>query len=76
MRTVIIVENGVELELTEKLTSAQELGLQYTATGYGSKIPTTHVVSYKGRIRRIYSTGYFNAATNWFLLDGEKVLVR
>mgnify|MGYP000624352639 CR=1 FL=1 len=35
-------------------------GLSYTATGYGIRIPTTHMVEYNGRWRRVYHCIYGN----------------
>jgi hypothetical protein len=31
-----------------------ERGLQYTATGYGSKLPTETMIQYASRWRRVY----------------------
>ena len=43
----------------------QEQGLQYTRTGYGSKIPTRHMVKLPGsnRWRRVYCCCWSNAGT-------------
>jgi hypothetical protein len=41
----------------------QEKGLQYTATGYGSRIPSSYMVKYNGRWRRVYVCIYGNAGT-------------
>ena len=41
----------------------QELGLSYTATGYGSRIPTRHKVKFNGRWRRVYCRIYSNVGT-------------
>lgn len=32
----------------------QEQGLQYTASGYGAKIPTQYMVKWNGKWRRVY----------------------
>jgi hypothetical protein len=53
--------------LTEKLealvneTRWQKMGLQFTATGYGKKIPTRYMVRYNGKLRRVYCRIYSNA---------------
>lgn len=47
------------------LLSWQKLGLNYTASGYGGKIPTTHMVKLPGsnRWRRVYIAIYSNSGT-------------
>lgn len=50
-------------------------GLQYTATGYGSKIPTRYMVKYDNRWYRVYSMCYSNVSTEYVLIDSEKVKV-
>jgi hypothetical protein len=39
----------------------QERGLQFTASGYGARIPTRHLVRYNGRWRRVYCCVYSNS---------------
>ena len=41
----------------------QSKGLSYTATGYGKRIPTIHMVQWMGRWRRVYCAIYSNAGT-------------
>lgn len=50
-------------------------GKSYTTTGYGSKIPTTSMVQYDGRWRRIYCVIYSNSGTLYIIHKGEKVVV-
>jgi len=50
-------------EVIEKPLWWQEKGLSYTATGYGKKIPTRYMVSYKGKFRRVYCAIYSNNGT-------------
>lgn len=38
-------------------------GLQYTATGYGKRIPTEYMVRFNGRWRRVYCCIYSNSGT-------------
>lgn len=38
-------------------------GLSYTATGYGSRIPTPYMVKFNGKWRRVYCRQYSNAGT-------------
>ena len=50
----------------------QDRGLQYTATGYGKRIPTQYMVKYEGNWRRVYCCVYSNAGTLYIgkLSDG------
>jgi hypothetical protein len=41
----------------------QERGLNYTASGYGNRIPSRHMVRWQGRWRRVYVCQYSNAGT-------------
>jgi hypothetical protein len=38
-------------------------GLQYTASGYGSRIPTEHMVQHEGKWRRVYCAIFSNVGT-------------
>ncbi len=41
----------------------QEKGLQQTASGYGRKLATRHMVKWSGRWRRVYVACFSNAGT-------------
>lgn len=41
----------------------QKRGLSYTATGYGARIPTSVMVRFKGKWRRVYCRIYSNSGT-------------
>ena len=41
----------------------QTMGLQYTASEYGSRIPTRYKVKFNGRWRRVYCRIYSNVGT-------------
>ncbi|WP_395652458.1 hypothetical protein [Brevundimonas sp.] len=41
----------------------QERGLSYTASGYGNRIPTRHMVRWNGKWRRVYVCCYGNSGT-------------
>lgn len=47
----------------ESLLWWQKQGLQYTASGYGTKIPTHHMVFFAGKWRRIYCRIFSNIGT-------------
>ena len=53
----------------------QTKGLSYTASGYGAKIPTQHIIKVDNRWRRIYATCYSNAATMWITFNNKKFIV-
>jgi hypothetical protein len=53
----------------------QKMGLTYTATGYGSKIPTTQMILLCGKWRRVYCTQYSNAGSCWVIFNGKKINV-
>lgn len=53
----------------------QRMGLQYTATGYGAKIPTSDCVYLRGRKYRVYVTQYSNAGTAWITFDGKRTII-
>jgi hypothetical protein len=44
-----------------------ERGLSYTASGYGSRIPTRHMVQWEGRWRRVYCAVWSNIGTAYLL---------
>jgi hypothetical protein len=75
MKTAIR-HDGTEQELIEKPLDWQKRGLQYSATGYGAKIPTRYVTTNaNGKTVRVYATCYSNAASHWFIENGEKVFI-
>ena len=65
--------DGMETKI--KLLWWQKRGLSYTATGYGSKIPTAIMVWYSGRWRRVYCTIYSNSGTCWIVVRNERQIV-
>lgn len=54
----------------------QVAGLQKTASGYGTKLPTRYTVTFQGRERRIYADCYSNVAATYIIVNGQKVYVR
>ena len=53
-----------------------KLGLQYTATGYGSKIPTEYMVRTIDQTwRRVYCCIYSNSGTLYVMHGREKTIV-
>lgn len=61
---------------SDRLLEWQRLGLQYTATGYGTKIPTSKVIAWSdGKVRRVYCDIYSNAGSCYCMINGCKVSV-
>ena len=52
-----------EVEVKHAPLAWQLQGLQFTATGYGSRIPTEYMVKHEGKWRRVYCIVYSNAGT-------------
>lgn len=54
----------------------QKQGLSYTATGYGRKIPTRHMVQVNGKWRRVYCCQISNAGTCYIgNIDANPIIV-
>lgn len=62
---------------TEKAESVKitEAPRFYSASGYGSKIPTQYMVRYRGKWRRVYVMCFSNSGTAWINCDGERTVV-
>lgn len=50
-------------------------GLQYTASGYGRKIPTEWKIRFRGRNYRMYCCSYSNVGTCYIVVKGEWLIV-
>lgn len=62
-------------DITYKPLAWQLLGLQYTASGYGTKIPTRWMVRHEGRQRRVYACCISNTETLYVLVKRWPVVV-
>lgn len=60
----------VEVEVKQKLLWWQEKCLIFTATGYGSAIPTDYMIKYNGRWRRVKCCIFSNSGV---LFIGKKL---
>lgn len=69
----------LSVPVKESLLWWQKAGLSYTASGYGSRIPTSRMVFFNGRWRRIYCRVYSNVGTcyigNYGSGSGERITV-
>lgn len=64
------------LAMSERMLEWQRRGLQYTATGYGTKIPTSKVIRWSdGRERRVYCDIYSNVGSCYCMINRCKVSV-
>ena len=67
------------VECKESLLPHHKLGLSYTATGYGSKLPTRFMVKVDNglsmRWYRVYSVCHSNVSSEYIVIRGEKVKV-
>lgn len=79
MKTVMVdhPEHGSDfLAARYRPLAWQVAGLQKTASGYGTKIPTRYTVTYQGKVRRIYADCCSNVASTYIIVNSEKVFVR
>ena len=53
----------------------QKQGLQYTASGYGPKIPTQYKAFVNGKFRRVYCRIFSNIGTCFVMVGKEKQIV-
>lgn len=68
-----------EVEIIRKPLWWQKQGLSYTATGYGSRIPTEYMVKFNGKWRRVYCRIYSNNGTMYIGTlkeSGERLIVQ
>jgi hypothetical protein len=59
-----------EEDLIERPLWWQKQGLQYTASGYGSKIPTSKMLRIGKRLYRVYCMIYANAGSCYIVKGG------
>lgn len=57
------INNSARVPCKIKRLWWQKEGLQYTSSGYGSKIPTQYMVQWEGKWRRVYCKIYSNIGT-------------
>ena len=62
-------------EFKQELLPWQKQGLSYTASGYGSKIPTSWKARIGKRWYRVYCMVYSNSGTCYILIRGERWIV-
>ena len=58
--------------IIERPLQHHKLGLSYTATGYGSKLPTRFMLRYNGRLYRVYSSCFSNVSREYIVVNGQQ----
>jgi hypothetical protein len=71
----LYLKDGTPLEARESLTWWQKQGLSYTATGYGRKIPTIHMVRHDNRWKRVYCCVFSNIGTLFIMAGGIQLII-
>lgn len=65
-----------QVKIKEEPMTHHNLGLSYTATGYGSKLPTRYKVFFDNRWYRVYSVCFSNVSTEYIVSRGDKITVQ
>lgn len=69
------IDYSQKFEVIEVPLWWQVKGLQYTATGYGSKIPTKYKMRLNKKLYRIYCSVFSNIGTLYILKNKQKIIV-
>lgn len=67
--------DAMPCDIRDEPLKHHKLGLTYTASGYGRKIPTRYKAYYKGIWRRIYSVCYSNVSSEYIEVNGKTIPV-
>lgn len=67
--------HSFSLESKESLLPHHIVGRSFTKTGYGSRIPTTQMVKFHGRWRRVYLRIYSNIGTTFIGKWSDNLIV-
>lgn len=68
------IDYSTKCEVIEVPLCWQSKGLQYTATGYGSKIPTKYKIRDK-KLYRVYCSVFSNIGTLYIIKNKQKIIV-
>ena len=58
-------------KVSDHTTTAQPVNPY--VSGYGSRIPTRHMIRYEGRMRRVYVACYGNSGSAYIIVNGESL---
>ena len=78
-KMVLVGPDYIEVEAVESVTPrmAALAAMPFGPDNYGKKkVPTSWVITYMGRERRVYCDAIGNAGTCYVLVKGEKHVVR
>lgn len=77
-KMVLVGPDYIEVEAVESVTPrmAALAAMPFGPDNYGKKVPTSWVITYMGRERRVYCDAIGNAGTCYVLVKGEKHFVR
>lgn len=78
-KMVLVGPDYIEVEAVESVTPrmAELAAMPFGPDNYGKKkVPTSWVITYMGRERRVYCDAIGNAGTCYVLVKGEKHFVR
>ena len=64
-------ETRTEIPVVEKLLWWQRMNLSFTSSGYGNKIPSSYMVKYAGRWRRIYHLIWGSGGSSYIIVGGK-----
>ena len=67
--------HSFSLESKKSLLPHHIAGQSYTTTGYGSRIPTTQMVKFRGRWRRVYCCIFSNVGTLYIGKRSDNLIV-
>lgn len=56
-------------------TRTDDAPRRVTATGYGRKIPTRHMIRYAGRWRRVYVMTFSNIGSAYVIVGGQEAFL-
>lgn len=63
------------MDIKFKPLALHKLGLQQTASGYGSKLVTPYLASVAGRFRRVYAICYSNVASYYVIVNYQRKMI-
>ena len=69
------ISPGWDKTMVQKFLYWQKMGLQQTASGYGSKLTTPWMINFEGRLHRIYAVCWSNSGTCYFVTKGRRIVV-
>lgn len=65
----------IEVDCKENVTARMASIPFFTKSGYGAKIPTSYMVHYANKWRRVYCKIYSNIGTEYCFINGKKQIV-